>query len=320
MKLIEVTKAFATEEKCLDYLEASRWPDGVRCTTCGSKEISKITRKVTAKTDNKRARLYQCLEPTCKAQFSATTGTIFNGSHLPLEKWYMAIALIIDAKKGMSSLQLQRHLKVNYRTAWYLSHRIREAMNEPDGLKLTGTVEIDETYIGGKQKGNKRKRLNKDVVLGIRQRGGPLRLVHVKDAKQGTLYDAIAPHLDRNASKIMTDDAGAYDFRFTQFHKIPHSKIRHSRKEYVRGEVHTNTVENAFSLLKRAVIGTYHQLSIKHLQRYLNEFSYRFNRREDAEMFEKLVARMVGEKPMPYSKLIEQNAFTPFVRPTNRGA
>jgi hypothetical protein len=317
VKLIEVTKAFATEEQCLAYLEAKRWPNGVRCLTCGSKDISRITRKVSNKTDNKRAQLYQCLEPTCKQQFSATTGTIFNGSHLSLDKWYMAIALIVDAKKGMSALQLQRHLKVNYRTAWYLAHRIRQAMNDPDGLKLTGTVEIDETYIGGKQRGNKRKRLNKDVVLGIRQRGGPLRLVHVKDSKQGTLYDVIAQHVDSaNTKAIMTDDAGAYNFRLTKFHNIPHSKIRHSRREYVKGDVHTNTVENSFSLLKRAVIGTYHQLSIKHLQRYLNEFSYRFNRREDAELFENTVMLMAGAKPMPYSKLVEENAFTPFVRPT----
>jgi transposase-like protein len=315
MKLIEVTKAFATEEQCLAYLEAKRWPTGVRCTTCGSKEISRITRKVTRKTDNKRAQLYQCLEKSCKQQFSATTGTIFNGSHLSLDKWYMAIALIVDAKKGMSALQLQRHLKVNYRTAWYLAHRIREAMEDPDGLKLTGTVEIDETYIGGKQRGHKRKLKNKDVVLGIRQRGGPLRLVQVTDAKQGTLYDVIAKHVDHKGTKaIMTDDAGAYNFKLTKFREIPHSKIRHSRGEYVKGEVHTNTVENSFSLLKRAVIGTYHQLSIKHLQRYLNEFSYRFNQREDADMFEATVARMAGVKPMPYSKLVEQHAFTPFVR------
>jgi transposase-like protein len=314
MKLIEVTKAFATEEQCLAYLEAKRWPDGVRCVTCGAKEISRITRKVTKKTDNKRAQLYQCLEPTCKQQFSATTGTIFNGSHLSLDKWYMAIALIVDAKKGMSALQLSRHLKVNYRTAWYLAHRIREAMLEPDGLKLTGTVEIDETYIGGRQRGHRNKLKNKDVVLGIRQRGGPLRLVQVKDNKAGTLYEAIAQNVDKSVSKIMTDDAGAYDFRITKFRNAKHSKIRHSHKEYVRGEVHTNTVENSFSLLKRAVIGTYHQLSIKHLQRYLNEFSYRFNRREDADMFDATVGRMVGVKPMPYAKLIEENAFTPFVR------
>ncbi len=315
MKLIEVTKAFASEEQCLAYLEASRWPHGVRCVTCGNDKISRITRKVSKKTDNKRAQLYQCLEPTCKQQFSATTGTIFNGSHLSLDKWYMAIALMVDAKKGMSAMQLQRHLKVNYRTAWYLCHRIREAMNEPDGLKLTGTVEIDETYIGGKQKGNYRKLKNKDVVLGIRQRGGPLRLIQVKDNKAGTLYDAIAENVDKKVGHIMTDDAGAYNFRLTQFHKVPHSTIRHSRGEYVKGDVHTNTVENAFSLLKRAVIGTYHQLSIKHLQRYLNEFSYRFNRREDAALFEQTVMRLAKAKPMPYGKLIEQNAFTPFVRP-----
>ena len=188
-------------------------------------------------------------------------------------------------------------------------------MNDPDGLKLTGTVEIDETYIGGKQKGHKRKLKNKDVVLGIRQRGGPLRLVQVKDNKQGTLYEVIAQHMDKGVEKIMTDDTGAYNFRLTKFHRAKHSKIRHSYGEYVKGEIHTNTVENAFSLLKRAVIGTYHQLSIKHLQRYLNEFSYRFNRREEAELFEQTVMRMAGAKPMTYSKLIEQNAFTPFVRP-----
>jgi transposase-like protein len=313
MRLIDVPKAFATDEQCLAYLEASRWPKGVRCTVCGCDRVSRITRK--SKTKNVRAQVYQCLEKTCKSQFSVTTGTIFHDSHLPLSKWFTAIALIVDAKKGMSAMQLQRHLGVNYRTAWYLSHRIREAMNEPDGLKLTGTVEIDETYIGGKQRGHKGKMKNKDVVLGIRQRGGPLRLVQIKDNKQGTMYDAIAKHVGRDVKAIMTDDAGAYNFRLTQFHKAKHSTIRHSRKEYVKGEVHTNTVESSFSLLKRAVIGTYHQLSIKHLQKYLNEFGYRFNRREDADLFEQTVSRMAAVKPMPYAKLIEENAFTPFVRP-----
>jgi transposase-like protein len=314
MKLIDVPKAFATDEMCLAYLEAKRWPHGVRCPVCGAKEVSTINRK--SKSKNVRAQLYQCLEKSCKSQFSATSGTIFHDSHLGLGKWFMAIALLVDAKKGMSALQLQRHLGVNYRTAWYLAHRIREAMNEPDGLKLTGTVEIDETYIGGKHRGHKGKLKSKDVVLGIRQRGGPLKLVQIVDNKAGTLYDAVAKHVGTDAKHIVTDDAGAYNFRLTQFRNIPHSKIRHSRKEYVKGEVHTNTVESAFSLLKRAVIGTYHQLSIKHLQRYLNEFSYRFNRREALDMFEQTVARMAGIGAMPYSKLVEQNAFTPFVRQT----
>jgi len=313
MRLIEVNKAFATDEQCLAYLEHKRWPNGVRCTVCGAREVSKITRKTASK--NKRAQVYQCLEKTCKSQFSATNGTIFHDSHLPLAKWFTAIALIVDAKKGMSALQLSRHLACNYRTAWYLSHRIREAMDEPDGLKLTGTVEIDETYIGGKQRDHKSKLKNKDVVLGIRQRGGPLKLVQIKDSKAGTLYEAISKHVDAKDTKhIVTDDAGAYNFRLTKFHNVKHSKIRHSRKEYVKGEVHTNTVESAFSLLKRAVIGTYHQLSIKHLQRYLDEFGYRFNRRNDLDIFEQTVSRMAGVGPMPYAKLVEENAFTPFVR------
>ncbi|MBZ5547404.1 MAG: IS1595 family transposase [Acidobacteriia bacterium] len=316
MKLIDVPKAFATDEMCLAYLEAMRWPAGVRCPICGAKEVSKITRK--SKSKNVRAQLYQCLEKTCKTQFSATSGTIFHDSHLPLSKWFTAIALMIDAKKGKSALELSRNLGCNYRTAWYLAHRIREAMNEPDGLKLTGTVEIDETYIGGKQRGHKGKLKNKDVVLGIRQRGGPLKLVQVTDNKAGTLYDQVAKHVDSTADRIMTDDTGSYNFRLTKFRDVPHSRIRHSAGEYVKGEVHTNTVESAFSLLKRAVIGTYHQLSIKHLQRYLNEFSYRFNRREIADMFEQTVARMAGIGAMPYSKLVEQNAFTPFVRTAPR--
>jgi transposase-like protein len=154
MNLIDVNEKFATDEQCLAYLEQMRWPDGkVRCPVCGCDRISRITRKVSKDTDNKRAQLYQCLEKTCKQQFSATSGTIFNDSHLPLHKWFLALALVVDAKKGMSAKQLQQHLGIgSYRTAWYMCHRIRKAIDVPNEEfpKLTGVVEMDETYIGGK--------------------------------------------------------------------------------------------------------------------------------------------------------------------------
>jgi transposase-like protein len=314
MKLIDVTKAFVSDEQCLAYFENRRWPKGVRCLTCGSDKYSRITRKTQGK--NKRAQLYQCLEPSCKQQFSATTGTILHDSHLPLNKWFMAIALIVDAKKSMSALQLSRHLDCNYRTAWYLAHRIREAMVDSDGPKLTGVVEVDETYIGGKQRGHKSQLKNKDVVIGVRERGGDVRLVHTADAKEGTLYDVIAKHVSKDADAIMTDENPAYNFRLTQFKNVRHARIKHKDRVYVKGDVHTNTVESAFSLFKRGLIGSFHQVSIKHLQRYLNEFGYRFNRREAADIFEQTVSRMAAGKALPYSKLIEQNAFTPFVRPS----
>ena len=314
MKLIDVHRAFATDEQCFSYLENKRWPNGVRCTICGAKEVSKITRK--SKTKNKRAQIYQCLEKTCKQQFSVTTGTIFHDSHLALWKWFTAIALIVDAKKGMSALQLSRHLRCNYRTAWYLAHRIREAMTEGDGLKLTGTVEIDETYIGGKQHSNWRKLRSKDVVMGIRKRGGDLRLIHVESNSSKHLGEQVKRHVDPSA-RVITDELPAYVPAFISagIKGSQHDTIRHRSKVYVKGDVHTNTVESAFSLLKRGIVGSYHKVSIKHLQRYLNEFSFRFNRREDADLFEQTVSRMAGVKQLPYAKLTEEHAFTPFVRP-----
>lgn len=184
MKMIDVTRRFKTDDECLDYIEKMRWPNGLCCIHCGVMNVSKITREASGK--NKRTRIYQCLEKECGKQFSATSGTIFNDSHLPLTKWFLAIAMICEAKKGMSACQLQRHLGVNYRTAWYLAHRIREAMQEGHSL-LTGEVEIDETYVGPKvlRKGKPYpKRTEKDVVLGMVERGGILRLLPVPDAKR----------------------------------------------------------------------------------------------------------------------------------------
>jgi transposase-like protein len=317
MNLLDVHQELNTEAKCLAFLERMRWPDGVKCLACKSPRITPITTK--GKLNKKTGKvgpdrhLFQCNE--CRFQFTATTGTVYHDTHLPLTKWFLAIALITESKKGISANQLKRALRIQYRTAWYLAHRIREAMTDPSGLKLSGTVEIDETYIGGKQHGHRRKMRNKDIVLGIRQRGGPVRMIQVKDNKTGTLYEAIAQHVDNKVERIMTDDAGWYNFKLTQFERAKHGTIRHSQGEYVRGEVHTNTVESAFSLFKRSITGAFHKLSLKHLQRYLNEFSFRFNNRKDPDLFGLTVRRMALAGAMPYAQLIAENAFTPFIRP-----
>src|ERR1700674_4937438 len=193
MNLLDIYKELNTEDKCLAFLENMRWPRGVKCLSCESLRIAPITSKgktskKTGKTGPDR-KLYQCNE--CRFQFTATTGTVYHDTHLPLSKWFLAIALITESKKGISANQLSRALGVQYRTAWYLAHRIRKAMVDADRPKLTGIVEVDETYIGGKHRGHKGKMKAKDVVMGMRQRGGELRLMHVEDAKAGTLGQKI---------------------------------------------------------------------------------------------------------------------------------
>jgi transposase-like protein len=301
MKLIDVTKQFTTDDKCLDYIEKMRWPNGVCCVHCGVLNVSKITREKKGK--NQRTRIYQCLEKECGKQFSATSGTIFNDSHLSLTKWFLAIAFICEAKKGMSALQVQRHLGVNYRTAWHLCHRIREAMQEGKGL-LTGVVEVDETYLAPKKPRKGRPHVKKekhDIVLGMRQRDGKLRLMPIADAKMSEIEPLLVKHISRNAT-LQTDKSAVYEIiGKRQF--VNHRMIDHIRT-YVEGENHTNTIENAFSLLKRGVYGTFHKVSIKHLGRYCNEFSYRFNRRgEQLAMFDETLKHITRGKALPYKTL-----------------
>ena len=317
MNLLDVYKELNTEDKCLAFLEHMRWPDGIKCLSCESLRITPIISK--GKRNRKTGKvgpnrhLYQCNE--CRFQFTATTGTIYHDTHLPLHKWFLAIALITESKKGISANQLRRALGVQYRTAWYLAHRIRKAMVVKDAPKLTGIVEVDETYIGGKQHGHKRKKLNKEVVIGVRERGGEVRYVHVPDATADTLYQVIADHVSKDAKGIMTDENPAYNFELTQFKDVRHGRIKHKDKIYVHGDVHTNTVESAFSLFKRGLNGAFHKVSLKHLQRYLDEFGYRFNNRKATDLFGMTIARMAKLGAMPYSKLVEENAFTQFVRP-----
>jgi len=304
MKMIDVAKRFATEERCLDYLEQTRWPNGLCCIHCGVMNVSKITREATGK--NKRLRIYQCLEQECGKQFSATSGTIFNDTHLPLTKWFLAIALICEAKKGKSAKELERNLGVNYRTAWHLAHRIREAMQDGGGL-LTGVVETDETYLTPKKPRKGRpyvKKEKRDIVLGMIERGGKLRLIPISDAKREIIEPVIVKHIDPNAT-LQTDAHPTYEI-VAQRRPGDHRVINHN-SSYAWGEVHTNTIENAFSLLKRGIYGTFHKVSIKHLGRYCNEFSYRFNRRgEQAQMFDGALKNLVNGKALPYKALTAQ--------------
>jgi hypothetical protein len=311
MNLIDVTKQFGTEEQCLAYLEAMRWPDGVRCPTCGDNRISKITRKSTTK--NVRKSLYQCLEPTCKQQFSATSGTIFNDSHLPLNKWFMALAIVVDAKKGMSANQLKEHLGIgSYRTAWYMAHRIRKAMEDNGGAGLKGIVEVDETYIGGKSKRrggaarNQKARNEKfDMVISMRERKGRVKFVHIPDGKAASIGSAVDKHIDPKVKRIITDGAAVYNFALHHRFRPKHQAVNHNVQWIVPGtDIHTNTVESSFSLLKRGLIGSFHRVSIKHLHRYLSEFEFRFNVRKANDRFSDALRRMLGIPPMPYVELI----------------
>ncbi len=305
MKLIDVTRQFDTDDKCLDYLEAMRWPSGVACIECGSLKVSRITRE--SKTKNKRTRLYQCLEKECGHQFSPTAGTIFHDSHLPLGKWFMAIALICEAKKGVSACQMQRHLGVNYRTAWHLCHRIRKAMTQDNLILDAQAVEADETYVGSKVRRPRHARpktKEDDIVLGMVERGGGrLKLVPVPDTKAAILQPLLEKHISEQVATIYTDEHPIYIFALKSKFPGKHETISH-RHAYGIGDVHTNTIENAFSLFKRGLYGTFHQVSKKHLARYCDEFSYRFNRRkEQPQLFAETTKNLLKGERLTYDAL-----------------
>jgi transposase-like protein len=294
--LVDVINLFDTDERCRELLVRLRWPNGPECLRCHGP----VTELATAK------QLFYCKE--CDYQFTVTASTIFNDSHLPLQKWFLATLLLCEARKGMSANQVKRTLGVSYKTAWYLCHRIRAAMKEVDQPMLNGTVEVDETYVGGIQRGHQRKagfgKSTKQIVIGIRQRGGDLRFFHAEDAKSGTLAKFIRENVSADVDVIMTDEFNAYptamkSLAFADRHKA----IKHKSKVYVDGDIHTNTVENAFSLLKRGIIGTWHRISAKHLAAYLDEMTFRFNRRKNANLFLDTLRHMVTARVLTFEKL-----------------
>jgi transposase-like protein len=302
----EIFIKFSTEEQCLEYIEQMHWPDGVvRCSTCGDKNVKRVMR--TAKSKNKRPWFYLCLNKDCHQQFSPTVGTLFADSHLPLIVWFHAIGLMLNAKKGISAKQLQRDLGIGgYKTAWYLNHRIRQAMAEGNLEPLGGIVEIDETYVGGKVsgKGMRHAKEQKQVVMGVVERGaGKIRLKHVKHATTDVIRAFVKANVSPDVERVMTDHHRAYPNGLGPEFADRHERVNHIIGEYVRGDVTTNSIESAFSLLKRGVIGQFPKLSGKHLHRYLAEFECRFNHRTDADVFIGTVQRLCGFKPLRFSTL-----------------
>jgi len=299
MTLTDLTKLYSTDETCRILLKKLRWPFGVECIRCKSKDVFEIESQ----------KKFECKE--CRYQFSVTTQTIFHDSHLPLEIWFLAVLLLCEAKKGMSALQLKRTLfglhKGSYKTAWYLCHRIRAAMREAEKPMLGGKIEMDETYVGGKVKGRgiQAGKDNKETVIGIRQRNGDLRFFHASDAKAGTLAQYIRENVSEDVDVIITDDFMSYPYA-VQRAGIPagkHKTINHSGRVYVMGEIHTNTVENAFSLLKRGIMGTWHRISPKHLASYLEEMTFRFNRRKRPDLFVDTLRHMVTAPVLTFERL-----------------
>jgi transposase-like protein len=294
--LVELIERFGTEPRCRAYLEGLRWPNGIDCPRCHSSKISRLTKRP----------VFDC--DACRYQFSVTAGTIFNDTHLPLWKWFLATYLICESKKGYSANQMKRTLSVSYKTAWFLCHRIRKAMVETEQFKLDGVVEVDETYVGGVHRGGKRGRgsENKEIVIGIRKRGGALRFFHAEDVKSGTLAEYIRENISEDVEAIVTDDLNVYPpaIAKTEIDSKKHKTINHSGGVYVMGEIHTNTVESAFSLLKRGIVGTWHKISAKHLPAYLDEMTFRFNRRdENSTLFDDTLRQILNTSTMTFERL-----------------
>lgn len=296
MNLIEVMDL--SEDGARAYLESRRWPDGPVCPHCCYRE--RIYKLNTA-----RKGLYKCA--ACRKQFSVTVRTVMHGSHITHRQWVLAFHLICSSKKGLSAAQLQRNLGLkSYKSAWYMSHRIRIAMHrEPFATLLRGTVEVDETYVGGKPRAfSKRGRgTRKAPVLVMLERNGRAVAGPVEKVDARTLKGAIRRHVDRR-SKIVTDEWGGYRGIGREF-EGGHSVVLHRIRQYVNGDAYTNTAESFFALLKRGVHGTFHHVSKKHLALYCEEFSFRWNTSKltDSQRMEKALESM-GRRYVSYKELV----------------
>lgn len=286
MNIIQIYKQFPTEKDCLDHLEKVKWNGVPTCPYCKSQKSTPL----------KSEQRYHC--NACNTSFSVTVGTIFHNTKLDLQRWFLAISLMLNAHKGISARQLSRDLEVNKNTAWYMAMRIRRAMMD-QGEMLKDLVECDETYIGGKNKnkhddkkskgGQGRNTKDKVAVFGMLERGGKVRAKKVKDVSKKTLQSIIHQNIEKG-SKLMTDEWTSYKGLSAKF---DHSVVKHGMGQYVQGQTHTNTLEGFWSLLKRGIVGQYHQVSRRYLDKYISEFCYRYNNRDHADLFSQTLLNSV---------------------------
>ena len=292
INLISLIEKFRDEETCREYLEKLRWSTDVCCPRCGDLSVSEISTR----------DQFDC--NGCRYRFSVTSGTIFDNTNLPLWKWFVTIYLICESKKSISANQIKRTIGVTYKTAWHLCHRIRSAMrgNLSGGPTLFGVVEVDETLVGGKRRGvGTGNRVGKTWVAGAVQRGGEVRIEAVPNIKRATLHAFIARNTRPDTEAIYTDELKSY--LGIADHDTRHETVKHSEEEWVVGDVHTNSVEGVWSLLKRSIVGAWHQVSAKHLDAYLSEVEFRINHRNDPYIFEAVLIRLLDGQALRYREL-----------------
>lgn len=305
MNLMKLFQDYGSDEKCREYLAELRWPDGVVCPRCESASVAPVPSR----------DQYDC--NACRYKFSVLAGTIFHDTKLPLSKWFAATYLMIESRKGISANQMKRTLNVSYKTAWYLCHRIRAAMGSVEREPLDGVIEADETFVGGKVRypksdakitGEQRSaRMKaamdaKTVVLGAIERGGDVRIQVAQSRSRKDIAKFIGEHVAPDADAVYTDEWSGYRYLSEV---IEHETVNHAEEEWVRGDVHSNSIESVWSLLKRSVVGSYHQLSVKHLDAYLGELEWRFNNRQNPYMFRDTMLTLIHSENLPYAELIK---------------
>ena len=284
--LVKLIEDFRSEEQCRDYLEAIRWPEGVTCPRCQSHSVSRIEER----------SQYDC--NGCRHQFSVTAGSVFHDTHLPLWKWFLAVYIMCEPKKSVSANQLKRTLGISYKTAWYLCHRIRKAMQ--DDAALNGTIEVDEAYVGSRKPGKHgRGATGKTKVAGMVERGGKVQLAVVAKLDRESLIKFIENHLGKNVKMVITD---AYPTYKALKGIAPHTTVNKSQPAG-KDDENINAIENVWSLLKRSIIGSHHKISAKHLPAYLNEIAFRFNNRDNPNLFRDTLAKLLAGNHVTFQEL-----------------